>query len=84
MSRYAGRVYRSTGREELDYPLLLRAIAKIEPHEQREIETQGMRLITGLKKARFENYGNEKTHFGDNSALELLAKLGIWMNRNDV
>lgn len=55
------------------------ALKKLSPEERAEIDRLAADLEEGVKNKRFRKSG-----FSQAQAYELLAKLGIWMERNDI
>jgi len=64
--------------KELTYPNLKSALNRMPSNQQREIET----FATDLRESiRMKN--GDSVMLGRQGALELIAKLGIFMNEND-
>lgn len=58
------------------------AYEKLPPDERARIDRMAKKLIENLRAMRIERGSNTALGMGENGAIELLGKLGIWALQN--
>ena len=71
----------SKEREKLEKEARQAALDKLDPVERRELLAHAQHVIEQMQFVARQN-GRKPAPFGDESALELLSKIGAWMNDN--
>ena len=71
----------SKEREKIEKEARQAALDKLDPIERRELLAHAQHVIEQMQFVARQN-GRKPAPFGDESALELLSKIGAWMNDN--
>ena len=72
----------SKEREKIEKEARQAALDKLDPIERRELLAHAQHVIEQMQFVARQNGRKKPVQFGDESALELLSKIGAWMNDN--